>query len=108
MDAVQSHILLPVSIVRSGPDYSILDPLLARLLSSNVDVDYNVTVHQLRNIETLFKMGGQSLSRVCQISEVAKSTHPMLPNKAALFPNAVTYLDLVTDVLLGWVIIIRC
>ncbi|WVR03947.1 hypothetical protein IAU60_000946 [Kwoniella sp. DSM 27419] len=64
----------------------------------------NLIRQYMENIATLFKFGGQDLSKACQATAVQDSVHlAMLSRVETAFPNASTYTDVLMAILLRFV-----
>ncbi|KAK1927398.1 Dopey, N-terminal-domain-containing protein [Papiliotrema laurentii] len=90
--------------------FRILDPILVRLVESvpshgglpAPSPDIGSLLYLTRTLETLFKLGGHNLSKVCYGTSIAQTAHPTLSVKSQThFPNASTYLDVLVAILLG-------
>ncbi|ORY25817.1 Dopey, N-terminal-domain-containing protein [Naematelia encephala] len=81
--------------------FRVLDPILSRLLEQHVFDDLNYTRYLLDSIATLFRFGGQGLSKSCQSTEVSKSAHSTFVERAASFSQSHSvYLDLLVGLLI--------
>jgi len=65
------------------------------------EADHVAIAYLLKRVEILFNYGGPGLSIECQVTEVAKSSHPTLVERAHRYsPGVSTYLDLLLSLLL--------
>ncbi|WVW80007.1 hypothetical protein I302_101980 [Kwoniella bestiolae CBS 10118] len=56
------------------------------------------------SISTLFKFGGQGLSKACHSTEIRQSIHPTLIQRVdAAFPNATSYLEVLVSLLIRYI-----
>lgn len=64
--------------------------------------DPSLLQYYVSSATSLFRFGGQGLSKASQATDVHKSSNAMFVNRVdELFPEAVTYLDLITDILIS-------
>jgi len=92
--------------------FRMVDPLLRRVMEilsqskKNPKLrDLSLIHYYISSATSLFRFGGQGLSKACQSSEIRKSPNSQLVARAEeLFPEAVTYLDVLTELLTTLVI----
>lgn len=86
-----------------------LDPLLRRLLEMvkkdqpngrSTSDDSSLVFYYVSSMCSLFRFGGQGLSKACQSAEMSKSPNALFSTRAEeAFPEATTYLELLVDLL---------
>ncbi|WVQ94532.1 hypothetical protein IAU59_001611 [Kwoniella sp. CBS 9459] len=90
--------------------FRVLDPIICRLLDPvvryagnstyNGPVDLSLIKHHIESISTLFKFGGQGLSKACHATDIHQSVHPtFIQRTLTAFPQAVSYLDILVLIL---------
>lgn len=87
--------------------FRMFDPLLRRIMevlhkkkNNAKGGDSSLVNYFVSSVTSLFRFGGQGLSKACQSTEIRKSVNAMFVSRAEeSFPEAVTYLDLLTDLL---------
>lgn len=85
--------------------FRMVDPLLRRLIAmisrNNGKLnDASQVTYLVSNLSSLFRFGGQGLSKACQSAEPRKSPNAIfVRNVEENFAEAHTYLDLLTDIL---------
>lgn len=88
--------------------FRMVDPLLRRIMEiitlskkGSKYRDMSLIHYYISSATSLFRFGGQGLSKACQSTEVRKSHNSVLVSRLdELFPEAVTYLDVLTDLLI--------
>ncbi|OCF39597.1 hypothetical protein I317_06612 [Kwoniella heveanensis CBS 569] len=89
--------------------FRVLDPIICRLLDPSLryegstyagPVDLSLIKHHIESISTLFKFGGQGLSKACHATDIHQSVHPTLIQRSlTAFPTAISYLDVLVSIL---------
>lgn len=87
-----------------------LDPLLRRTMETAADGgktrpgDASLINYFVSGMTSLFRFGGQGLSKACQSTEVRKSPNAQFVTRVEnTYPEAHTYLELLTELLTTWV-----
>jgi hypothetical protein len=88
--------------------FRILDPLLRHVMDVIVQArkgakfrDMALIHYYVSSATSLFRFGGQGLSKACQSTEVRNTPNAMLSFRSDdLFPSAVTYLEVITELLI--------
>lgn len=86
--------------------FRMLDPLIRHILNASQPIkgkfDSSQVQYYVTSLTSLFRFGGQGLSKACKTAEVSKSVNVQLVTTAeARYPNSNNYLELMVEMMTG-------
>lgn len=86
--------------------FRMLDPLIRRILNASQSTkgkfDSSQVQYYVSSLTSLFRFGGQGLSKACKTGEVSKSVNAQLVTTVeARYPNTNNYLELLVEMMTG-------